>query len=152
MIPDFEQIWATLPFPAFVLDAQNQLSHANSAAEQMVKSSAKQLRMRSVASLFGENSLIAATVAQARAKSGSLMQYNVEVGLNDVDPITCNLHVAPLGADTDTLLLLIQPTGVAQKMTHPHTWQPGDPLLRCLRCLRMSCETRWQGFQARRNC
>ena len=121
MIPDFEQIWATLPFPAFVLDAQNQLSHANSAAEQMVKSSAKQLRMRSVASLFGENSLIAATVAQARAKSGSLMQYNVEVGLNDVDPITCNLHVAPLGADTDTLLLLIQPTGVAQKMSRSLT-------------------------------
>ena len=121
MIPDFEQIWATLPFPAFVLDAQNHLSHANSAAEQLVKSSAKQLRMRSVASLFGENSLISATVNQARGKSGSLMQYNVDVGLNDVDPITCNVHVAPLGADTDTLLLLIQPTGVAQKMSRSLT-------------------------------
>jgi two-component system nitrogen regulation sensor histidine kinase GlnL len=121
MTPDYEQIWATLPFPAFVLDDNDSLSHANSAAEQMVKVSAKQLRVKTVASLFGVNSVIADTVLQARAKAGSLMQYNVDVGLNDTDPITCNVHVGPLGADTENLLLLIQPTGVAQKMSRSIT-------------------------------
>ncbi len=121
MIPDYEQIWATLPFPAFVLNTDNQMRHANSAAEQLVKLSAKHLQTRSVSSLFGENSVIADTVAQARAKSGSLMQYNVDVGLNDMDPITCNVHVGPLDADADSLLLLIQPTGVAQKMSRSIT-------------------------------
>lgn len=121
MTLNYEQIWATLPFPAFVVDTDNKLSHANGAAEQLVKSSAKQLRTKNVDYLFGKNSVIADTVAQARAKSGSLMQYNVEVGLNDVDPMTSNVHVGPLGSDTDDLLLLIQPTGVAQKMSRSLT-------------------------------
>lgn len=118
---DFEHIWATLPFPAFVLDAENRLTHANSAAEQMVKSSARQLREKPVTALFGENSVIADTVLQARQKSGSLMQYNVDVGFNDIDPITCNVHVGPVGRDPENLLLLIQPTGVAQKMSRSLT-------------------------------
>jgi two-component system nitrogen regulation sensor histidine kinase GlnL len=121
MTLNYEQIWATLPFPAFVVDTNNRLSHANGAAEQMVKSSAKQLRERDVAYLFGKNSVIVDTVEQARTKQGSLMQYNVDVGLNDVDPVTCNVHVGPLGANGDDLLLLIQPTGVAQKMSRSLT-------------------------------
>ncbi len=121
MTLNYEQIWATLPFPAFVVNTENKLSHVNSAAEQLVKSSAKQLRDKDVDYLFGQNSVIADTVEQARAKSGSLMQYNVEVALNDVDPMTSNVHVGPLGSDTEDLLLLIQPTGVAQKMSRSLT-------------------------------
>lgn len=121
MTLNYEQIWATLPFPAFVVDADNRFSHANAAAEQLVKSSVKQLRDKDVDYLFGKNSVITATVEQARLKLGSLMQYNVEVALNNVDPMTSNVHVGPLGAETDSLLLLIQPTGVAQKMSRSLT-------------------------------
>lgn len=118
---NFEQIWANLPFPAFVLNRGDQLSQTNGAGEQMVKISAKILRNRTVGSIFGEDSVIADTVAQARAKSGSLMQYNVDVALTDLQPARCNVHVGPLGADTDDLLLIIQPTGVAQKMSRSLT-------------------------------
>lgn len=121
MTLNYEQIWATLPFPAFVVDQDNTLSHVNGAGETLVKSSAKHLRTKTVEYLFGQNSVIADTVAQARAKSGSLMQYNVEVGLNDVEPMTCNVHVGPLDSEAGDLLLLIQPTGVAQKMSRSLT-------------------------------
>jgi two-component system nitrogen regulation sensor histidine kinase GlnL len=118
---DFEHIWATLPFPAFVLDQNNLLIHANSAAEQMVKISAKQLQERKVGAVFGENSVITDTVAQARAKAGSLMQYNVELSLSEVAPTSCNVHVGPISGQRDMLLLIIQPTGVAQKMSRSLT-------------------------------
>ena len=122
LAPDnFEQIWANLPFPAFVVDPENCLRLSNSAGEQMVKISAKILRNRSVESLFGETSVIAETVAQARIKSGSLMQYNVDVALSGLHPVRCNVHVGPVGSDSGDLLLIIQPTGVAQKMSRSLT-------------------------------
>ena len=121
MTLNYEQIWATLPFPAFVVDAESRFSHANAAAEQLVKLSSKQLREKDVKYLFGQNSVIAATVEKARSKLGSLTQYNVEVALNYADPMTSNVHVGPLGTDTNDLLLLIQPTSVAQKMSRSLT-------------------------------
>ena len=121
MTLNYEQIWSVLPFPAFVVNVNNRLSHANAAAEQLAKSSIKQLRDRDVGYLFGQDSVIANTISQAGSKIGSLMHYNIEVGLNDTEPVTCNVHVGPLDSKSGDLLLLIQPTGVALKMSRSLT-------------------------------
>lgn len=118
---DYESIWATLPFPAFVLGAGDRIVTCNGAAESLVAMSARHLGGRALETVFGPNSLIADTVAQARTKNGSLMQYNVDLTLADNLPLTCNLHVGQIAEASDDLLLLIQPTGVAQKMSRSLT-------------------------------
>ncbi|MEM6618352.1 MAG: ATP-binding protein [Pseudomonadota bacterium] len=121
MTVDFEQIWMMLPFPAFVVGETDEIVTSNDQAEQLTQTSNRQLRGRSLARVFGQGSLIADTVAQARAKQGSLMQYNVEISLPEAQPITCNLHVGLLSDEVPDLLVLIQPTGVAQKMSRSLT-------------------------------
>lgn len=118
---DYEALWATLPFPAFVLDEADAILASNGAAELLVSTSSRQLAGRALGTVFGPNSLISDTVTQARAKHGSLMQYNVEVALPDTAPLTCNLHVGFAGPARGEVLLLIQPTGVAQKMSRSLT-------------------------------
>lgn len=118
---DFEHVWAVLPFPAFVIDDSDRVLAANDAAEALVSLSTKQLRQRDVTSIFGTGSLIADTLVQARAKAGSLMQYNVEIVLPETAPMTGNLHVGALGSEGTEMLLMIQPTGVAQKMSRSLT-------------------------------
>jgi len=118
---DFEYIWGVLPFPAFVVGADNRFAEANSAAEQMVQVSRKVLRSKSVAEVFGADSIVLDTARQARENHGSLMQYNVDIAMNDRPVMSCNLHVGVLGPEQADLLLIIQPTGVAQKMSRSLT-------------------------------
>lgn len=118
---DYEALWTALPFPAFVLDADDTIAASNGAAELLVSTSSRQLAGRGLQSVFGPNSLVSDTVVQARRKRGSLMQYNVEVTLPDAAPLTCNLHVGFVQPGREEVLLLIQPTGVAQKMSRSLT-------------------------------
>ena len=112
---DFEFIWSMLPFPAFVVSPDDRVIEANLAAEQMVKTSVKQMRQKTIAQIFGANSVIADTTRQARDTKGSLTQYNVEVAVQERST-PCNLHVGAMDDDAANLLLIIQPTGTAQKM------------------------------------
>ncbi len=118
---DFEFIWSMLPFPAFVIGPNNRVIAANLAAEQMVKTSVKQMQLKTITEFFGENSVISDTARQARDSSGSFMQYNVEVSVPDQPPTSCNVHVGQMSLDNPNLLLIIQPTGVAQKMSRSLT-------------------------------
>lgn len=118
---DYEQIWSMLPFPALVIAPDDQVTEANAAAETILKTSQKQLRRRRLAELFGPSSVIVDTAAQARAGQGSLMQYNVEVALGGPRAVQCNVHLGWMSAPEAHLLLIIQPIGVAQKMSRSLT-------------------------------
>lgn len=117
---DLEAAWSALPFPALFVDAEDRLAGANLAAEQFLSLSARQLEGRALEAVFGRGSIVADTVAQARAKEGSVMQYNVEIALSERAPASCNLHVGPVGEGPE-MMLLIQPTGVAEKMSRSLT-------------------------------
>lgn len=118
---DFEVLWGILPFPAFVIDKDNRFIEANGAAEQMVQTSAKQMQRKSLAEVFGAASVVVDTAATARRKRGSLIQYNVDVALAEKSVQSCNVHVGVMGRDDPNLLIIIQPTSVAQKMSRSLT-------------------------------
>ena len=119
MSVDFEAVWALLPFPVFVVDGQDRFVAVNPSGEVMVKTSSNQLCSRSLAEVFGPQSIITTTATQARETAGSLMQYNVDVAVGDQAPIVCNVHIGPFSGDKtkDGLMVIIQPTSVAQKMS-----------------------------------
>ncbi len=114
---NFKNIWDTLPFPAFVVTSTGGILQANAQAEQLVSTSNKQMSMKTIVDLFSKNSNVASTLGQAVKDRGSVAQYNVDVSIIGKPVAVCNIYINFLGLDQTTLLLIIQPTGVAQKMS-----------------------------------
>jgi two-component system nitrogen regulation sensor histidine kinase GlnL len=117
----FENVWDALPFPAFVVSSLLEITHANSAAEQLVSTSQKQMKNKALAQFFHENSIVLGTVRQAVKDKGSVTQYNVDVALADRAATACNVFVSFLNSAQTDLLLVVQPTGAAQKMSQSLT-------------------------------
>lgn len=117
----YENIWGALPFPAFVLDSECRIIHANASAEQLISTSQKQMVSKHIAKFFRENSIVVSTVKQAIKDTGSVTQYNIDVAIVDKPLMRCNVYVSFLNPAQTELLMLIQPTSVAQKMSQSLT-------------------------------
>ncbi len=117
----YENVWDALPFPAFVVSSKAEITHANATAEQLVSTSQRQMENKPLAQFFRENSIVVSTVKQAIKGKGSVSQYNVDVAITDRVTATCNVFVSFLNTVQTDLLLLVQPTGLAQKMSQSLT-------------------------------
>ncbi len=117
----FENIWNALPFPSFVVTPDGQITDANGAAEQLVSTSQRQMRQKVLPQIFHENSVVVATVQQAVKDLGSVTQYNVDVSIENTSTAVCNVYVSFMNPEYSKLLLVVQPTGVAQKMSQSLT-------------------------------
>jgi len=117
----YENVWDALPFPAFVVSSKAVITHANATAEQLVSTSQRQMENKPLAQFFRENSIVVSTVKQAIKGKGSVSQYNVDVAITDRVTATCNVFVSFLNTVQTDLLLLVQPTGLAQKMSQSLT-------------------------------
>lgn len=118
---DMNAIWNTLPFPALVLDRKLQVIDVNTGVEQFLSASEKQIRQRGLRYFFGRNSIIMGTIAQAIADMSSVSQYGVDVSTAGKTAVSCNIYVNFLSPEDGTILLIIQPTGVALKMSQSLT-------------------------------
>ena len=113
----YENVWDALPFPSFVVTSHGEISQANAAAEQFVSTSYKQMLTKQISQFFTYNSIINSTLRQAVKDDGSVTQYNVVVAAIGQSPATCNINVSFINPNRTELLMVIQPTGVAQKMS-----------------------------------
>jgi two-component system nitrogen regulation sensor histidine kinase GlnL len=113
----FESAWDALPFPAFVVASSGKISQANAAAEQLVSTSHKQMETKTAAHFFHKDSIVVSTINQAVKDDGSVTQYNVDVAVCEKPVRACNVYVSFINPERTHLLLIIQPTGVAQKMS-----------------------------------
>lgn len=114
-------VWNGLPFPALVLDGDCQILEVNSAAEQFLSASEKQIKARGLKYFFGRNSIVMGTLAQAVADVSSVSQYGVDVSSAGQSAMSCNIYVSFLSPEEGTVLLIIQPAGVAIKMSQSLT-------------------------------
>jgi two-component system, NtrC family, nitrogen regulation sensor histidine kinase GlnL len=117
----YENVWDALPFPAFVVTSLGEISQANAAAEQLVSTSYKQMLTKHISQLFTDKSIINSTLKQAVKDDGSVTQYNVDVAVIGQSAAVCNIYVSFINPGRTDLLLVIQPTGVAQKMSQSLT-------------------------------
>lgn len=117
----YENLWGALPFPAFVVTADGKITHANAAAEQLASESQRQMKTKQLSQLFSKNSIVVSTVNQAIKDTGSVTQYNVDVAILGKAAIACNIYVSFLISDQSSIMLIVQPTGVAQKMSQSLT-------------------------------
>ena len=118
---DYKHIWNTVPFPTFIIDDNMIIIDGNSAAEQLVHTSQNQMCGKLISKFFGSNSVILETIKQAKDQNSSLTQYDVALTSADRITINCNLHINFLDNDTRLLLIIIQPTSEALKISQSVT-------------------------------
>lgn len=114
---DMNLVWNTLPFPAMLMNDDRSLTAVNSATELFLAASERSIIAKGLDHFLGKGSVILSTLSQAIREKSSVTQYGVDVSRAGYAPVTCNVSVTFLNPEHGTLLLIIQPTGVAQKMS-----------------------------------
>ena len=125
MTPDYwtpdDAIWASLPVPAVLVDADDNIVDVNPAAEGFMLNSAKALRGQPVFDRLTIDAPLEEAFERARANATPLFVNDVDVGTGERAPLHCNLQIAPVQGRPGVMLFLISPRELAGRMTQSHS-------------------------------
>ncbi|UYV39240.1 ATP-binding protein [Rhodobacteraceae bacterium D3-12] len=114
---DEPDIWAALPVPAILVDAEDMIIDINPAAEGFLLSSAKSVHGQPVFDRLTIDAPLEEAFARARANTTPLFVNDVDVGTGARAPLHCNLQIAPVQGQPGMMLFLISPRELAGRMT-----------------------------------
>ncbi|HPE24553.1 two-component system sensor histidine kinase NtrB [Albidovulum sp.] len=109
-------VWASLPVPAVLIDAEGRTAEVNAAAELFLNLSARSLTGQGFFDRVAIDAPLEEAFARIRASRSPVFINDVAVGTGDRAPVLCNLQAAPLTDDPDTILLLIAPREFAERL------------------------------------
>ncbi len=113
-LPD--TLWASLPVPAILIDAEDRATEVNPAAESFLNLSAKSLKGQLVYDRLAIDAPLEQVFARVRRDLSALVINDVDVGTGERAPVICTLQAAPLADAPGTLLLLISPREIAGRL------------------------------------
>ncbi|MFT7596635.1 MAG: two-component system nitrogen regulation sensor histidine kinase GlnL [Paracoccaceae bacterium] len=114
-------LWASLPVPAFLIDAQDRVVNVNSAGEGFLNASSKSVVGTPVWDLIAIDAPIEEAFARARDNGTPLFVNDIDVGSGNRAPLQCALQIAPLQGQPGTMILMISPRELAGRMTQNHS-------------------------------
>ena len=114
---DASAIWASLPIPAFLVGAENQILDVNAAAEGFVNTSRKSLVAKPIWQIVAVDEGIEQAFDRAREHGTPLFINDLDVGTRHRAPLSCGVQVAPLQDHPGEMLLLLSPRELAGRMT-----------------------------------
>jgi two-component system nitrogen regulation sensor histidine kinase GlnL len=109
-------IWASLPIPAILLDGGDRVIEVNPAAEHFLNVSARSMKGLVLLDRIAVNAPLEEVFGRVRKNRSELFVNDVDVGTGDRAPVSCNLQAAPVGEDPETVLLLINPREIADRL------------------------------------
>lgn len=109
-------IWASLPMPALLVSGSDRVLGVNPAAELFLNLSARALEGQAVLERLAIAAPLEEIFARVRANRSALFINDVDVTTGERAPVQCNLQVAPVGDDPETVLLLIAPREIADRL------------------------------------
>ena len=112
-----DTLWASLPTPAIILDAQDRIARINPAGEGFLMSSARAAEGQPIWDRLNVDAPLEEAFARARAHDAPLFVNDVDVGTGARPPMQCNLQIAPLAGQSGHMILLIAPRELAGRMT-----------------------------------
>lgn len=115
-LPAAQILWASLPVPAILIDAQDRLIDLNPAAEHFLNTSEKMLRGQPIFDRLAIDAPLEQVFARVRANHSTLYINEVDVGTGDRAPVICTLQAAPLTDTEGAILLLISPREFADRI------------------------------------
>ncbi|PZQ99608.1 MAG: PAS domain-containing sensor histidine kinase [Cereibacter sphaeroides] len=109
-------IWASLPVPAFLIDARGRFVEVNPAAENFFNISAKALMGSPAFDRLHIDAPMDEALERARANQSPLFINDVDVTTGERPPVQCNIQIAPMHDNPDFVLLLISPRDIADRL------------------------------------
>ena len=115
-LPDAGMLWASIPVPAFLLDARGLTEDANPAAEEFMNASARALRGQPLFDRLAVNAPLDDVLTRVRDGHSALFINDVEVGTGERPPVSCSLQAAPVSGRPGFFLLMITPQEFAERL------------------------------------
>ena len=113
---DAAAVLTSLPDPVLVIDGDDLIDYANSAAEQFFETSAATLFGASLSEIFPADSPLLALIASVRARGHSVSEYGVTLESPRLGSHVVTLQVAPLAEATNRLVVTLQERSMAHKI------------------------------------
>ncbi len=110
-------LWSSLPIPALLIDASDNIADMNPAAEGFLNNSAKWITGQPIWERLAVEAPIEENFARAKANGTPLFVNDVAVGTGSRPPRTCSLHISPLQGQADWMIVLISPRELAGRLT-----------------------------------
>ncbi len=110
-------IWASLPVPAFIIDAEDRISDVNSAGEGFLNASRKSVLGHPIWDQIAVDAPLEVAFLRARQQSTPLFVNDVDVGSGNRAPLQCALQIAPLMGHPGVMIMIISPRELAGQMT-----------------------------------
>jgi len=114
--PDFELIWNSLPSPVLTVDGEGTIAQVNSAAENFLGASARQLSGQPLARLAGEDSRLTDLVRQVLRQGVNMAEYGVELGWPERPVRLVDLQAAPMSDRIAGAAVMIHPRAIVETM------------------------------------
>ncbi len=112
-----EPIWASLPVPALLLDADDQIVDMNPACEDFLGASARSTKGTIVWQRLDVEQTVQDGLNRMRANRAPLFVNDVEIRKWDKVPSQCTLQMAPVVGQDNMYLLVISPREFASQLT-----------------------------------
>ncbi len=111
-----DTVWASLPVPALVIDAEDRIGDINGPAEQFFNASARSMRGAPVLDQLAIDAPLEDAFARVRGDMGPLFINTVDVSSGNAPPIQCNIQIAPLAGRPGHILMLMEPRQIANRL------------------------------------
>jgi two-component system, NtrC family, nitrogen regulation sensor histidine kinase GlnL len=118
---DAETLWASLPLPAFLVDAGDRIEAMNLAAEQFMVASERTVIGQPVWDRLLVDAPLDGALARVRAHRSALSVNDVDVTAGDRPPFQCTLQIAPVADDPERVLILIASREIAERLERSHS-------------------------------
>lgn len=118
---DSAALWASLPVPAFLIDAWDNIADVNAAGEGFLNTSRKALLGQPVWDTLAIDAPIEEAFARARVQSTPLFVNDIDVGSGSRAPLQCGVQIAPMQGQEGVMLLMVTPRELAGRMTQTHS-------------------------------
>jgi two-component system nitrogen regulation sensor histidine kinase GlnL len=109
-------IWASLPVPTLIIDAQDFIVDMNPAAEGFFNHSAKSMSGTPVWDKLAVDAPLETALARARENQSPLFVNDVDVGTGERAPLHCNLQIAPLVDHPGIMVMMISPRELSGRL------------------------------------
>ena len=111
-----DALWASLPIPALIVDAEDRIRDANPAAETFLNTSRRSLDGYPVWDKIFVDAPLEEAFARVRDASAPLFVNAVDVGTGTRKPVSCDVQIAPLADRPDHVLVLLENRDLAGRL------------------------------------
>ena len=109
-------IWLSLPMPAVLINDMDQITDINPAAETFLNASARAIIGTSVRSRLTSEPSVQDALNRCRENQSEVYVNDVDFSLGDRPAVQCTIQIAPCQDDPSTLLMLISPRVIADRL------------------------------------